>query len=83
MKTSFITRNRKVSLHEIGMIPEEQTKVLVAWQTSARYWDKYRTLIARIFAPLTAALIEEARIRTGQNVLDIGGGSGERLQSHS
>jgi ubiquinone/menaquinone biosynthesis C-methylase UbiE len=59
------------------MIPEEQNKVLDAWQTSARYWDKYRTLIAQIFAPLTAALVEEARIRIGQNVLDIGGGSGE------
>jgi ubiquinone/menaquinone biosynthesis C-methylase UbiE len=30
-----------------------------------------------MFAPLTAALIEEARIGTGQKVLDIGGGSGE------
>jgi ubiquinone/menaquinone biosynthesis C-methylase UbiE len=59
------------------MIPEEQNKVLNAWQTSARYWDKYRTLIAQIFAPLTAALVEEARIGIGQNVLDIGGGSGE------
>jgi len=59
------------------MIAEEQNKVLDAWQISARYWDKYRTLIAQIFAPLTAALVEEARIRAGQNVLDIGGGSGE------
>jgi len=59
------------------MIPEEQKKVLDAWQVSARYWEKYRTLITRIFAPLTAALVEEARIRAGQNVLDIGGGSGE------
>jgi ubiquinone/menaquinone biosynthesis C-methylase UbiE len=59
------------------MIPEEQNKVLDAWQTSARYWDKYRTLITQIFAPLTAALVEEARIGIGQNVLDIGGGSGE------
>src|SRR5215472_11600476 len=58
-------------------MPEEQNKVLDAWQISARYWDKYRTLIAQIFAPLTTALVEEARIRTGQNVLDIGGGSGE------
>jgi ubiquinone/menaquinone biosynthesis C-methylase UbiE len=59
------------------MIPEEQNKVLDAWQTSARYWDKYRTLIEQIFAPLTSALVEEARIESGQNVLDIGGGSGE------
>jgi ubiquinone/menaquinone biosynthesis C-methylase UbiE len=59
------------------MIHREQNKVLDSWQISARYWDKYRTLIAQIFAPLTAALVEEARIRIGQGVLDIGGGSGE------
>jgi ubiquinone/menaquinone biosynthesis C-methylase UbiE len=59
------------------MIPKEQNKVLDAWQTSARYWDKYRVLIAQIFAPLTSGLVEEALIGTGQNVLDIGGGSGE------
>jgi len=57
--------------------PEEQNKVLDRWQLSARYWEKYRTAIAQIFAPLTTALVEEARIGVGQNVLDIGGGSGE------
>ena len=59
------------------MIPEEQKKALEAWQTSARYWDKYRALIEQMFAPLTSGLVEEARIGTGQEVLDIGGGSGE------
>jgi ubiquinone/menaquinone biosynthesis C-methylase UbiE len=59
------------------MNPEEQSKTLHAWQTSARYWDKYRVLIAQMFAPLTAGLVEEARIGIGQKVLDIGGGSGE------
>src|SRR5438874_8644215 len=59
------------------MNPEEQSKVLEAWQASARYWDKYRVLIAQMFAPLTAGLVEEARIGIGQKVLDIGGGSGE------
>src|SRR6184192_4343761 len=56
---------------------EEQNKTLDAWQISAQYWDKYRTVIAQMFAPLTAGLIEEARIGVGQKVLDIGGGSGE------
>src|SRR4029077_4468716 len=62
---------------------EEQRKTLQAhetldaWQISAQYWDKYRTLIAQMFAPLTSGLIEEARIGIGQKVLDIGGGSGE------
>src|SRR5262245_31524120 len=60
-----------------SMGAEGQDKELDAWQASARYWDKYRTLIAQIFAPLTAALVEEAGIGVGQNVLDIGGGGGE------
>src|SRR6266481_8493247 len=59
------------------MKPEEQNKVLQAWQTSAPYWDKYRALITQMFAPITSGLIEEARIGVGHNVLDIGGGSGE------
>jgi ubiquinone/menaquinone biosynthesis C-methylase UbiE len=59
------------------MNPEKPNKALDAWQTSAQYWDKYRALIAQMFAPLTAGLIEEARIGIGQKVLDIGGGSGE------
>src|SRR5882762_842170 len=59
------------------MIPEEQNKALDSWETSARYWDKYRVLIEQIFAPLTSGLVEEARIGIGQKVLDIGGGSGE------
>jgi ubiquinone/menaquinone biosynthesis C-methylase UbiE len=59
------------------VIPENQNKALHAWQTSARYWDKYRALITEMFAPLTLGLVEEAQIGTGQKVLDIGGGSGE------
>jgi ubiquinone/menaquinone biosynthesis C-methylase UbiE len=59
------------------MIPDEQNKALEAWEISARYWDKYRVLIAQMFAPLTSGLVEEARIGIGQKVLDIGGGSGE------
>ena len=59
------------------MKPEEQNKVLQAWQTSAPYWDKYRALITQMFAPITTGLIEEAQIGVGHNVLDIGGGSGE------
>jgi ubiquinone/menaquinone biosynthesis C-methylase UbiE len=59
------------------VIPEYQNKALHAWQTSARYWDKYRVLITEMFAPLTWGLVEEAQIGIGQKVLDIGGGSGE------
>jgi ubiquinone/menaquinone biosynthesis C-methylase UbiE len=60
-----------------AMKPEEQNKTLKAWQTSSQYWEKYRDVIAQMFAPLTAALIEDAHIKAGQTVLDIGGGSGE------
>src|SRR6266513_3239039 len=59
------------------MIPESQKNALHGWQTSARYWDKYRGLITEMFAPLTTGLVEQAQIGIGQNVLDIGGGSGE------
>jgi ubiquinone/menaquinone biosynthesis C-methylase UbiE len=59
------------------VIPENRNKALHAWQTSARYWDKYRVLITEMFAPLTSGLVEEAQIGIGQKVLDIGGGSGE------
>jgi ubiquinone/menaquinone biosynthesis C-methylase UbiE len=59
------------------VIPKNQNKALHAWQTSARYWDKYRVLIAEMLAPLTSGLVEEAQIGIGQKVLDIGGGSGE------
>jgi ubiquinone/menaquinone biosynthesis C-methylase UbiE len=59
------------------MMSEEQSKALDAWQISARYWEKHRVLIAQMFAPLTSGLVEEARIAIGQDVLDIGGGSGE------
>jgi len=73
--TAMCVRDEFIALSE--MIPEEQKKVLDAWQTSARYWEKHRALITRMFAPLTSALVEEARITIGQDVLDIGGGSGE------
>src|SRR3954466_349946 len=59
------------------MTAKEQSEVLGAWHKSAPYWDKYRSLIAQMFAPSTSALIEEAGIVSGQRVLDIGGGAGE------
>jgi ubiquinone/menaquinone biosynthesis C-methylase UbiE len=67
----------KGRLPRTKVIPENQNKALHAWQTSARYWDKYRVLITKMFAPLTSGLVEEAQIGIGQKVLDIGGGSGE------
>ena len=68
---------QRVGLPRTKVIPENQNKALHAWQTSARYWDKYRVLITEMFAPLTSGLVEAAQIGIGQKVLDIGGGSGE------
>jgi ubiquinone/menaquinone biosynthesis C-methylase UbiE len=71
-------RNREgVIVRRTKMIPKQHNNALDAWQISARYWDKYREVIEQMFAPLTSGLVEEARIRVGQKVLDIGGGSGE------
>lgn len=59
------------------MVDSNNNEVLAAWETSSQYWNKHRTLIETMFAPLTRALIESAHIVPGQSVLDIGGGSGE------
>jgi ubiquinone/menaquinone biosynthesis C-methylase UbiE len=59
------------------MSSENTNEVLAAWETSAQYWNKYQALIETMFAPLSQALIEEAGIRPGNAVLDVGGGSGE------
>jgi len=52
-------------------------EVLREWRESARYWQKHIGTIRTMFAPLTEALIDEARIVAGQAVLDVAGGSGE------
>ena len=54
--------------------PEE---ALDGWRETAQYWTKYSDIIARMFAPLTEAMIERAGIREGQSVLDVAGGAGE------
>lgn len=59
------------------MASENTAQVLAAWETSSQYWNKHQSLIEKMYAPLTRALIEEADIVAGQSVLDIGGGAGE------
>jgi ubiquinone/menaquinone biosynthesis C-methylase UbiE len=51
--------------------------MLDAWTESARYWTKYSSTIHKMFVPLTRALIERARIRPAETVLDVAGGAGE------
>jgi ubiquinone/menaquinone biosynthesis C-methylase UbiE len=55
--------------------PENQA--LLCWNETAKYWIQYSDTIRAMFAPLTEALIEQANINEGQNVLDVAGGSGE------
>jgi len=51
--------------------------VLLSWNENAKYWIQYSDTIRVMFAPLTAALIEHAKIDEGQTILDVAGGSGE------
>ena len=47
------------------------------WRESAKYWETHARTIKKMFAPLTSALIEEAGIVEGDDVLDVAGGPGE------
>jgi len=51
--------------------------ILDAWSGSAPYWEKHRHAIRQMFAPVTQALAEDARICSRQTVLDIATGPGE------
>jgi ubiquinone/menaquinone biosynthesis C-methylase UbiE len=53
------------------------SEVLREWRDSAALWREHSATIRTMFTPLTEALIEEARISTGQSVLDVAGGPGE------
>ena len=59
------------------MTDAQTTETLAAWETSSQYWNKHQALIEEMYAPLSLALVEDARVKKGDNVLDIGGGSGE------
>lgn len=59
------------------MANDSAKQVLAAWETSSQYWNKHQALIEQMYAPLSRALIDEARIGASDVVLDIGGGSGE------
>jgi len=51
--------------------------VLREWNDNAAAWREHCATIRTIFAPLTAAIIEDAHIAPGQSVLDVAGGPGE------
>lgn len=52
-------------------------ETLREWTNNAAAWREHSATIRTIFAPLTAAIIDEAEISTGQSVLDVAGGPGE------
>jgi SAM-dependent methyltransferase len=56
---------------------KESDEVVQAWRESAPFWEKHRETVRLMFAPMTGALVEQARISEGMNVLDVACGSGE------
>jgi ubiquinone/menaquinone biosynthesis C-methylase UbiE len=51
--------------------------MLNEWHESAKFWARHCATIRSMFAPVTDALIQHARIQGGQSVLDVAGGPGE------
>jgi ubiquinone/menaquinone biosynthesis C-methylase UbiE len=55
----------------------ENREVADQWKASARFWDRHRAVIEGMFAPVTQALVEDAGIGAGQDVLDVATGPGQ------
>jgi len=55
----------------------EARNILAEWRESAPYWEKHSATVRRLFAPISAALIRSAQIRSDQRALDVAGGAGE------
>lgn len=55
----------------------QTTDVLREWRESAAYWQDHSATIRSMFAPVTQALIEDAHIKAGDEVLDVAAGPGE------
>ena len=59
------------------MVTAQKDEVFREWSDSAPFWEKHGATIRTMFSEITAALIEEAGISPGQQVLDVAGGAGE------
>jgi ubiquinone/menaquinone biosynthesis C-methylase UbiE len=59
------------------MSEDQAQKILQQWQESALFWEKHSDVVRAMFAPITDAMAEAARITEGQSVLDVAGGVGE------
>jgi len=55
----------------------QDEEIIGQWSESAPYWEKHRETIREMFAPITQALIEDAKIKARQVVLDVATGPGE------
>ena len=55
----------------------QEKEVISQWSESAPFWVRHRDVIREMFAPITQALIEDAKINCGQTVLDVATGPGE------
>lgn len=53
------------------------SKEINRWTGAAPFWEKHSAVIHQMFAPVTEALVEDARIGAGHAVLDIATGAGE------
>ncbi len=56
---------------------QPDSEIVQRWSGSAPFWEKHREVIRQMFAPVTDALVEDARIGTGHVVLDVATGPGE------
>src|ERR1700730_14240157 len=56
---------------------QDKNEVISQWRESAPYWEKHREIIRGMFVPITQALVEDAKITSGQFVLDVATGPGE------
>ena len=59
------------------MSSAKEDRVLRGWRESAPSWEKHRAAIRSMFHPVSEALIEAAKIRVGDAVLDLAAGPGE------
>jgi hypothetical protein len=54
-----------------------EQEVINRWTGSAPYWEKHREVIRQMFAPVAQALVEDAGIASGHQVLDVAARTGE------
>lgn len=56
---------------------EQTTEQLQKWKESAFYWNKHRSVLQKIFEPITEAILEAIILQNAKSVLDIACGAGE------